>query len=51
MKSPESGQAWLRAVVLPTAATLLLLAAIVGAILEFSTSRTDQLALVGRTSG
>ena len=46
MKSPESGQAWLRAVVLPTAATLLLLAAIVGAILEFSTSRTDQLALV-----
>jgi diguanylate cyclase (GGDEF)-like protein len=46
MNQPESGRAWLRAVVLPTAATLLLLAAIVGAILEFSTSRTDQLALV-----
>ncbi len=46
MKRPESGRAWLRAVVLPTGATLLLLAAIVGAILEFSTSRTDQLALV-----
>jgi diguanylate cyclase (GGDEF)-like protein len=46
MNNPESGRAWLRAVVLPTAATLLLLAAIVGAILEFSTSRTDQLALV-----
>src|SRR4051812_19476572 len=46
MNQSGSGRAWVRAVVLPTAATLLLLAAIVGAILEFSTSRTDQLALV-----
>jgi diguanylate cyclase (GGDEF)-like protein len=43
---PEGGRALIRAVVLPTAITLLVLAAIVGAILEFSTSRTDQLALV-----
>jgi diguanylate cyclase (GGDEF)-like protein len=46
LSAPESGRAWLRAVVLPAAMTLLLLAAIVGAILEFSTRRTDELALV-----
>jgi diguanylate cyclase (GGDEF)-like protein len=49
MSASGSGKAWLRAVVLPAAFTLLLLAAIVGAILEFSTSRTDQLALVRQT--
>jgi sensor domain CHASE-containing protein len=40
----ESGNAWLRAVALPTALTLFVLAGIVGAILDVSTSRTDELA-------
>ena len=39
------GSSFLRAVVLPTAITLLVLAALVGAVLQFSTSRTDDLAL------
>jgi len=36
-------------VALPTAITLLVLAAIVGAVLEFSTRRTDELALTRQT--
>ena len=41
----DGGGALLRAVALPTALTLLVIAAIVAEILQFSTSRSDQLAL------
>src|SRR4051794_1873895 len=49
MTRSEGGRGLLRAVALPTAVTIFLLAAIVGAILEFSTYRTDQLALERQT--
>ncbi|MEA3081003.1 MAG: hypothetical protein QOD54_671 [Sphingomonadales bacterium] len=45
MTRSTDGNAVFRAVALPTAITLLLLASIVGAVLHFSISRTDQLAL------
>ncbi len=45
MIQSRGGRALARAVWLPTVVTLVVLAAIVGAILHFSTSRTDQLAL------
>jgi len=37
--------AWIRAVALPTVVTLVVLTLIVGAVLQYSTTRTDQLAL------
>ena len=43
------GNPFIRAVALPTALTLVVLAAIVGAVLQFSTSRTDELALTRQT--
>src|SRR3954452_3709639 len=45
----SEGRGLLRAVAFPTAVTIFLLAAIVGAILEFSTYKTDQLALDRQT--
>ena len=42
---PESGNALIRAVALRAAGTLIALAAIIGAVLVFSTSQSDQLAL------
>jgi len=41
----QGGNAVVRAVVLPTACALLLLAVIVGALLHFSTSESDRLAV------
>src|SRR3954465_1485725 len=46
MSSSNGGRGLLRAVALPTLVTLIVLAAIVGAILDFSTRRSDELALV-----
>ena len=49
MAKAGRGNPFIRAVVLPTAITLVVLAAIVGAVLQFSTSRTDELALSRQT--
>jgi hypothetical protein len=45
----QRGKGILRAVGLPTALTVLALAGIVGAILDYSTSKTDELALSRQT--
>ena len=49
MNRSGRGNPFIRAVALPTAITLIVLAAIVGAVLQFSTSRTDELALSRQT--
>ena len=49
MNRSGRGNPFIRAVALPTALTLVVLAAIVGAVLQFSTSRTDELALTRQT--
>ena len=49
MNRSGRGNPFIRAVALPTALTLLVLAAIVGAVLQFSTSRTDDLAVMRQT--
>ena len=46
LSKPQISQSLLRAVALPTTAALLLLSALVGSVLHFSTSRSDQLAAI-----